>query len=254
MLKLVLSARCRSINQEELFEFAKKTGFDGIDYVATLKDLLTLPKKVTSQNSHYKLPILSVHQPLPLIIYAPSFFFQNIFKINKLLGSKLLNMHLSALINPFQKSTKIIMSLLRLARAKNVSVCFESNNAMFPFTLFPKQTYDPNFFAQFCQQYDLPITFDTCHIASNNHDILDFFRKYKRNIRLIHLSDFDGSKQHLPLGDGKLPLRNLLREIKKFPYAKLIVFEINNFLEETTKEDKLKKIKASFEFVDKLIK
>ena len=116
---------------------------------------------------------------------------------------------------------------------------------------YPKVTYDPHTYAKFCIKHNLPMTFDTAHVAHCGIDIVDFFKNYHTSIKLIHLSDAIGPIQHLPLGKGNLPIVALLKEIKKQKYSESITFEICNYDKSATQKEKLTTIKDSFAMVQK---
>ncbi len=120
---------------------------------------------------------------------------------------------------------------------------------MFGLHHYPKVTWDPDIFAKYCVANGLPITFDTSHIAHWKYDIVTFFKKYHEHIKLIHLSDYAGTTQHLPLGEGELPLKELLQEIKKVKYQHQITFEIKNFPKGATKEEKINAIQKNLTMV-----
>lgn len=98
------------------------------------------------------------------------------------------------------------------------------------------------------------MTLDTSHIGQSRFDIVDFFKENKERVKIIHLSDFDGLNQHLPLGEGKLPLKQFLYIIKKSSFDGLIVFEIHNFLDAKLRKEKISVLTNSFRFVKTILK
>ncbi|MEW5897388.1 MAG: TIM barrel protein [Nanoarchaeota archaeon] len=65
------------------------------------------------------------------------------------------------------------------------------------------------------------ICFDTCHALEKNLDIHRFLTKYKKSIKVVHLSDFDGEKRHLSIGSSKITTE-LVNEL---PNDIIVVFE-----------------------------
>lgn len=239
---------------DELFTIAKNLKFDGIEYVATIPDMLLKPRKVLALSKEYDVPIISIHAPMHLLIYTPTFLYKTLLKMfQQFPDSEAYNFHLSGFITPLHNGDGNLKKFMEFAKKNNISISFESNPLLKGLGKYPKVTYDPETFAEYCIQQNLSITLDTSHVAHCNYDIVTFFNKYYKHIKLIHLSDSIGSVQHLPLGKGNLPIKELLQEIKKRSYDKLITFEINKFSKIPTIKEKTEEIKRSFDLVKKYI-
>ena len=65
------------------------------------------------------------------------------------------------------------------------------------------------------------ICFDTCHALENGLDINAFLDRYKKSIKMMHLSDFDGKTRHAVIGTSKLDKDF----IGKIPNYMIVVFE-----------------------------
>lgn len=236
----------------ELFAIAKELEFDGVDYMATIPDAFLKPHKALALSKEYNIPILGVHAPLHLIFLTPSFLLKPLLKMfDYFPEAQVFNFHLSCFITPLQKSGKNFEKFVESAKESNIPLSFESNPLLVGLGRYPRVTYDPEVFAEYCIKHHVPITFDTAHIAHCNYDIITFFNKYYKSIKLIHLSDCIGEIQHLPLGKGNLPIQELLQEIKKKSFNKLITFEICNFPKGATRKEKTEELKKSFEMVKK---
>lgn len=234
----------------DLFSLAKELKFDGVDYISTIPDIFLTPKQPLALSKEYSVPILGIHAPMHLLFYTPPFFFNRLINMISLFPEcKVFNFHLSGFVNHLQKNGKNIKLFSSLAKKHGITLSFESNPMLVGLQYYPKVTYDPETFAQYCIANNLPITFDTAHIAHCNYDIVAFFRKYNKHIKLIHLSDSIGSTQHLSLGKGNLPIKDLLREIKKSSFDELIAFEICHFKNGTTLKGKTEEIRKSFHMV-----
>src|SRR5574338_76304 len=82
---------------EQTIAFAKKAGFDGIEYMLTLRDFVFGTDKVVRASKTHDMPITSLHQPLLLLLYSPSVLFPKMFEITKNFPDvRLVNHHLSA--------------------------------------------------------------------------------------------------------------------------------------------------------------
>lgn len=236
----------------ELFSIAKELKFDGVDYIATIPDILLKPQKAVSLSNEYNVPILSVHAPMHLLLFTPGFLQKPLLHMFRYFPyAEVFNFHLSGFITPLQKNGKNVKRFVRSAKESDIPLSFESNPLLKGLGNYPKVTYDPENFAEYCLANNMPITFDTAHIAHCNYDIVTFFKKYHKYIKLIHLSDSIGAVQHLPLGKGNLPIKELLQEIKRKSYNALIAFEICTFPKAATREEKTKELKNSLDMVKK---
>jgi len=246
MIKVALGTTFYPFNHEELFQFAKQSGFDGIDYLASYKDIFSTPHHILELSNHYKIPIIGIHQPLQLVFNTPSLLLKNMVNISNIFHKvNTYVIHLSSVINILEQTPSKIIRLKELSKDKGLTLCFESNPIMPILKWYPKVTFDPLTYGEFCVKNNIQMTFDLSHIASANYDIVTFYKKYHANIAVIHMSDFKNGKEHLPLGHGALPLRELFTEIKKNPQHKKIVFEINSFPTARSKKEKLEQIQES---------
>ncbi len=254
-MKKILSIHSwlRSFPVEKQVAVAKETGFDGIDYIATMSELLLSKDKISRFSKEYNIPVLGIHSPLPIVTITPSILFQKLFQYVSLFPEcRVYNFHLSGFMSPFLNwEGNTIEKFMKLAKEKKVVISFESNpiRPVYVFSWFyPKATYDPETFADYCARNNLLITFDTSHIADQGYDIVKFYRKYYKIVKLIHLSDFKGNVQHLPLGKGDLPLKALFSEMKKTGYKETVSFEIYEFPRNTSTAAKQAAIKESLRF------
>lgn len=238
----------------ELFRIANELKFDGVDYTATIPDLFSTPRIPLALSKEYSMPILGIHAPMHLLFYTPSFFFKRLIRMTSSFPDcKVFNFHLSGFIHPLQTNEKNLKQFSNLVKEHGVTLSIESNPLLAGLQYYPKVTYEPELFARYCISNNLPITFDTAHVAHCNYDIVTFFRKYNKHIKLIHLSDSFGSNQHLPLGKGNLPIKDLLIEIRRSSFNQLIAFEICHFPKGITVKEKIEEIRNSFNMVKKYL-
>ncbi len=234
----------------ELFAVAKELNFDGVDYIATIPDIFKTPKIPITLSKEYGVPILGIHAPMHLLLYTPSFLFNRLINMISIFPDcQVFNSHLSGFVNPFRKNENNLKRFSNLIKSRGITLSIESNPLLLGLQYYPKVTYDPELFAQYCIANNLPITFDTAHIAHCDYDIVTFFRKYNKYMKLIHLSDSIGDTQHLPLGKGNLPIKDLLKEVKKSSFNNLLAFEICNFPKGITVKEKIEEIRTSIEMV-----
>lgn len=70
------------------------------------------------------------------------------------------------------------------------------------------------------------VTFDTTHFATASVDIIDAFTALSTTVRHVHLSDFDGEKEHRIPGRGQLPLDLFLLALAEAAYDRVITVEL----------------------------
>ena len=60
-----------------------------------------------------------------------------------------------------------------------------------------------------------------------HENIMSYFKKLGKDIKHLHIVDSDGSSDtHLIPGDGRIPLKELMEEIKEFGYNGSITIEL----------------------------
>lgn len=252
--KIALSVNFRRFSYKECFAFLEDIKCDGVELMLDPKYLVLNPHPLIDLSKKFQVPIISFHAPLFLVPYLPRIFFKQVLRMSdffpQVSGCVL---HLSSLLEYYPPQTLKIADLLVLARQQGLTLCFESNPCYSFFKLFPKITYDPDAFGKFCLKNNLAITFDTSHIASAGVDIVEFYEKYYKNIKIIHLSDYKNGKEHLPLGHGSLPLEKLLKIIKEKNMSSQITLELNKFPGVKQKAAKVRIVRESIEYIKKYL-
>lgn len=238
---------------EDQMQFAQYAGFDGVDYIATMSNLFSPPTQILHLSKKYNMKVKGVHIPLPLVVYTPNFLLSRVQKLLTYFPeSENFNIHLSGFITQLHHNLQGLKTLQLIAEKQNVQLSCESNpDEYIIFKYYPKVTRDPDSFAKFCIKHSIPINLDTCHIASWGYDIVQFINKYHSYINLIHLSDMTKTTQHLPLGKGKLPIEEFLKELKKVRYKGSVVFEVSRFASHS-KQDAQEEIQKNLNLFRKI--
>ena len=250
--KIALSVNFRKFSYKECFAFLEGIKCDGVELMLDPKYLILNPHPLMDLSKTFKVPVISFHAPLFLVPYLPRIFFKQVLRMSDFFPDvKNCVLHLSSLLEYYPPQTHKIADLLILAREQGLTLCFESNPSYFPFKLGPKITYSPFAFGDFCLKNNLSITFDTSHVASAGVDIAEFYEKYYKNIKNIHLSDYKNGKEHLPLGHGNLPLETLLKSIKEHKMNPQITLELNKFPGVKQKAAKVRIVHESIEYIRK---
>jgi sugar phosphate isomerase/epimerase len=79
-----------------------------------------------------------------------------------------------------------------------------------------------------CQDKGLGLTFDVCHLGVSGRNVLaDLERVPAGLIRHVHFSDAAGFAEHLPPGEGALPLGPFLARLGQLGYAGTLSLELD---------------------------
>ena len=236
-------------NEKHVLTSLKKSGVEGIE--------LLLTKQVSNKDVEYvksilkesNLSVLSAHQPLdPRSILSLNFNdIEALCQKAALFDAKKITLHASS-IGEQLFNRHFIHDLYRLEKKYNVIFGLE-NNPKHPLMLFRNYAWKSDRFASAVKASGFHIAFDVLHLAQTGGEVLDFFIKNQNRIINIHLSDYKKqitnslllmpTNTHLPLGQGNLPINELLRTTKKARYKGLITMEINSDLESICESAKL---------------
>lgn len=220
---------------DEILSELKRSGVDGLE--------LLVPSFISSKNiesvknitSRHNLPILSIHQSNNNIYNLPLSEVQRLCCIANNFSANIVTLHCDAMGNNlFDK--QYVLELKKLQKKYKLKFGIE-NMPKSPFSLFKSYAYNANKFPSVVNKPGLFMTFDTTHLAQVKGDICEFYRQNKQKIINIHLSDYRKSwlnrilllanNTHLPLDEGELEIKKLLKILNKDNYAGLIAMEIN---------------------------
>lgn len=130
-----------------------------------------------------------------------------------------------------------VKSLKNLEKKYKIKIGLE-NSSKNIFFYFNKYWWSEKEFINIILKTDFKITLDTTHLGRSGIDIIDFFQKNKQKIINIHLSDYKKSilgAEHLPLGDGDLPLKEFIKNLFHEKYDGLVTLEIDSDIKKINK-------------------
>lgn len=237
--------------REHVFQTLKKAGVDGVEILlpqfntVSDKELLNLKEVLET----YHMPVLSLHQRIRLFSKTKIDEVTELFHQAELLGAKIIVLHMSSVGRQlFDK--KYIAKLHALQEKYRITIGFENREKQF-WNLNHKYGWDEESFPEFVKNAGFHMTLDTCHLAQSGGDIIEFFKKNKDRIVNIHISDYKHHLlnnslrpfrfKHLPLGKGKLPMKEFIDLLHKEDYRGLVTMEIHTDLDGIV--DGAKKIK-----------
>jgi sugar phosphate isomerase/epimerase len=178
-----------------------------------------------------KLKVLSIHTPLEFIAFPRSesekSWINKSIEIANIFNSKIIVSHM-VLGENFEDTGKSLDEIHKqnmIDYKVNKDILITTENLPF--------LEDGSFLGRMDELYeftcsnDINLTFDTTHCASCNSSILETYKKFKRFIKNIHLSDFDNGIEHKILGEGSLPLREFIHLLKRENYEGIITIELD---------------------------
>jgi sugar phosphate isomerase/epimerase len=259
---LLSSGSLYNYGLNRFFEMAKKAGFSGIEIM--ISDIWDTrdPEYLKKLEKEFGLKIKAVHVPLGDMKSwsGPKLKFTNSLQLAKKIKAEILITHpessrdekffpwLSKNLPQIQSKTKVKIV------AENMTKVYNKKTKKLVYQLFdPSKLSFPN------------LCLDTTHIATAGLDLLKTYQKIKNKIFHVHLSDSffrpiseqdearEGIEEdHALPGEGKLPLKEFLIELKKDKYKGIISLEL---CPETLQAEDVKRVldnlKKAKEFVIK---
>jgi len=236
---ILLSTGCLYENPPtDVFEIAKIAEFDGIEWLVDNHKSIVSARQIKKMSDDYNMPVVSVHSPF-VICDGWGNFWERIQKSIKLaieLSSQLVNFHPHR--SPFlyhrldEELEKHISEYKNLIKNTNIALTIENlpcpkHLRFIPFLdrLLSPLSDNTNQIAQFTIKNNIHITFDTTHTGTTGRDILNTYDTFRDRIANIHISDYNGEKQHLLPGEGNLPLKELLSRLRFDNYDGVITLE-----------------------------
>lgn len=217
-------------------------------------DINELKNEISKRN----LNVLSIHTPLEFIAFprkeSENYWINKSIEIAKVFSSKVIVSHM--VLGEYFDNT---ISDLDELHIQNM-ICFSEAKDIYITSENLPHFKNGSFLGRFEELYkfvsdnNINLTFDTTHCAFNNAPILESFKTFKNFIKNIHLSDFDNGVEHKVLGEGTLPLKDFIVQLKKENYDGIITIELdfdnkkrNNIL---SNEEAILAIQKSIDFIN----
>lgn len=218
---------------KEVFVLAKETGFDGCDLVIQ-KHLDHGAYRETLKECAAILPVYALHVPFEnLKVWGKP--------VEALLKSVALAKEFDIPVVNFHPPSWFYLEIAFLRWFRKVKdfqkelgcekVCVALENMPLTEGEIKRRPYLLNNFSdmiRFGVERNLYFTFDTTHVATFEHEVLDAFLAYQTTGRLvhIHMSDHAPERSHLIPGAGDLPLVGLLRALHASGYDRAVSLEV----------------------------
>lgn len=204
------------------------------------------------------LNVTSIHLPLSFIAYErgenEEFWIKKGIEYLNILNAEILVTHFFYKNdNPSASNDKHFDNIKNYSNVDRKFICTENlpNNPIKTIHQKPKELIE------FLSVNNCYMTFDTTHSATHCRNIIDEYKLYRKYIRNIHLSDFKDGNEHKILGDGVLPIRELLEILKednyKFPLTLEFDFENPKRNKVTSNEEAIDLINKSLKYIEEIV-
>jgi len=238
-MRIALSTGCLYRNPlSDVFNIASTAGFDGIELLIDNYKCNLHVSEIQKLSDEYGVPILSIHSPFVVCDGWGGFWVKIRKSINlaKSLSVPIVNFHpprgmlfyhrlnieLKRHVEDYKnyvKDSNIILTI------ENLPCPIHLRKIPFLDHFLPLPTDNTCQVAEFAEDTDIQVTFDTTHVGTTGQNLIEIYDVFKDRIANIHLSDYDGEKQHLLLGKGYLPLRKFISRLQSDNYDGVITLE-----------------------------
>lgn len=207
-----------NLSWSRIFPFAKEIRFDGVEIVSGVKSTCSSMKQ---------LPVLSIHQSFWSML---GIGIKREIELCAKLGA-------DYVIHPIfwqrldsKKTLDYLKKVSEVAKKSKVPILLENlpRNFILPFFRWfhPQESNsDLGLLLEICEYLNVYMVLDISHLQSRLPPEYLKNKRIWKKIKNIHISDYDGKKQHLPLGQGRLDLRAYILLLKKQNYTGTITFE-----------------------------
>lgn len=211
---------------EQVFAFAKRAGFDGIELTESVTTRWLGSKRIRDISRHYDLPITSVHQSLMRMVLSTYGSVRRLMQRAEAVGAQCVVVHIASVHKTFQPD--YFQFVKQMEQQYNIRVAFENAMSQFKKIKTPaaEYTYDPIKFVEFAKREDISVTYDLGHMAGLQPNLIEVYESIKTRLANIHLQDFRAGYDHQPLGTGDLPLPQFLQHLVQNEYKGLITLEV----------------------------
>lgn len=239
-------------NNSELFEEVLKRGFDAVELVTgynrpvdrigkkEIRNIKEFSKSYAIDMAVHLSPQWFLGSVIPVTNKYTSLAARKCLEFTKEIGANICTIHCFDDMNAYypenikQKSIAALkeqlVDLIKNAENLGVTISLE---------LYPqfdkdwaRKAISPKILGNMVSDFNsknLKLTFDVEHVNSHFYNPVTFLKEFRNNIAHVHLSDNDREHlhQHLPVGEGKLPIKECIDFLKKTNYNGLLIIEVN---------------------------
>jgi sugar phosphate isomerase/epimerase len=229
-------------------EQAAATGFDGLELVVGVGQLLRWSRRVAQTASKLPLPVLTVHQPLYQVgrWARPAVLMRDTLELALSVQAEAVVLHspwaLSWQDAAARDWLKALEQIAAQVAGSGVRLTVENlgEHPGLPGRTVLGRLDD---LAAFCRGSGLSLTYDTCHAGTLNADLAGELVSVRDLLANVHLSDYRAGShfRHTPLidlmfanhqmpGEGGLNLHAALAALVQIGYAGPVTFEVSPYV------------------------
>jgi sugar phosphate isomerase/epimerase len=224
------------------FRLVSEAGFDGVELVLGPEVLVRGAAYVRRLTEQYALPVLSVHPPI--IPYPGQGHAARILPRLVALAQEV-DCDLIVLHTPKTEKEEnrrwqeFVSMLLRERAAAGVRISLE-NGGIFRESDRRYLLHDLRRLRAFADRHDLPLTFDTAHAGTSDHDLIAAYGTVNGRVANVHFSDllqrplfpdwkplYTFFRHHQMPGDGMLPLAEFAHALVASDYTGPLTLEVS---------------------------
>lgn len=227
------------LSLHQIFKISKEIGFDGVElFLGHPDDIKKInPYYVKKIAEEFNLPVYNLHFPpyeryLLKYIFSPESTAKRVivesFKIAQILGVENFILHPLPTIYQYDLFKRRMKNILDLLPKDNIKISLEIMPSVKfgPLVFLPHILRYPEDFNSFCRENEIYLTLDITHCKNISLSPEEVFLKCKEMVVNIHLSDFEGKNQHLPIGWGKIDFKKFFEILKENNYNNFVTLEL----------------------------
>lgn len=245
----------------EILDMVKDTSCKNIELCLNQAFIDVSVNKLQKEIEKRDLRVLSIHTPLEFIAFqrkeSEESWINRTINMAKDFGAKTIVTHM--VIGDYFEKLPVTLdelhkeNILKYRKEKNICVTTEN----LPYLSGGSFLGEHKSFTKFIKDNDINITFDTTHCGASGLSVINTYKDLKEHIKNIHLSDFEHGAEHKILGQGELPLEELLSNLRKDKYEGTITIELDFDNKKRNNVESLnqasEEVEKSIEFVRKYI-
>lgn len=211
----------------EILDIIQKSGCSSIELFLNQSFIDVPIEELENELDKRGLKVASIHLPLTFIAYergeSEAEWIEKGLEYSKRLGAKVIVSHFFYADNDKNKANdkSHLENIVKYSDHEGVFVCTENLPNLWVDTVHQR----PDELKRFLAEHSAHMTFDTTHVATHERDLLDDYKMFKEHIRNIHLSDFGNGAEHKLLGDGTLPIKELIQTLRNDGYKYPVTLE-----------------------------
>ncbi len=215
---------------------ARDLGFDGVELAIGPEALYGGLPPLRRAIERVGMPVLSVHPPfvrMPGWPRWPAHRIPRMMALARDLGAEIGITHTINFYDPASPRNAHFSQAIRLGlQAGGGEVALTIENSQYNRRKRMAYLDHLSRLMNYAQTRGCGVTFDTCHAGACHEDILQDYERVRPLLRNVHLNDLIWEDErrprtHVTLGDGTLPLRELVERMARDDYRGLVTLEIH---------------------------